>query len=73
MASNGVHTVPEVIVIDQSVQGIQEKKIFVSNTPSQLIVHTGNIANWNSLKSRKTQLPVNEVCILKKVTVFKKF
>ena len=31
------------------------------NEPAKIFVDTGNIANWNILKSRKTQLPANEV------------
>ena len=28
----------------------------------KLYIKTGNIATWSSLKTRKTQIPANEVC-----------
>lgn len=59
MASNGVCLIPEVIVIDRDLK--DRKDIFQTKNPSRLMIHTGNIANWHSLRSRKTQLPVNEV------------
>ena len=53
----------EVLIIDQ--QNSENKEdVFRSTQPSNIHLHTGNIANWNSLRLRKTQLPVNEVCIM---------
>ena len=52
---------PEVLIIDQQQDSENKKDIFWSTQPSNIQLHTGNIANWNSLRLRKTQLPVNEV------------
>jgi len=57
--SNGSCTSPEVTIIDKDLEN--QKDIFQKNQPAQILLHTGNIANWNSLRLRKTQLPVNEL------------
>lgn len=59
MATNGVCTPPDVILVGQNLENRQD--IFQLKQPTNIILHTGNIANWNSLRSRKTQLPVNEL------------
>lgn len=53
-------TASEVLIIDQQ-NGDEKKDVFLRSDPSQIQLHTGNIANWNSLRMRKTQLPVNEL------------
>ena len=63
MASNGVSINPQVRVLDPTFNLAHQKDLFQTNEPSRVIIHTGNVANWNSLKSRKTQLPINEVYI----------
>lgn len=35
--------------------------ISVLKSPINLIIHTGNVANWHNLKSRKAQVPANEL------------
>lgn len=55
---------PDIIVIDQNHPSNSENNFLLSK-PTKVLIRTGNIANWNSLKSRKTQLPANEVdCFL---------
>ncbi|XP_057290010.1 glutamate--cysteine ligase regulatory subunit-like isoform X2 [Hydractinia symbiolongicarpus] len=59
---------PDIIVIDQNHPSNSENNFLLSK-PTKVLIRTGNIANWNSLKSRKTQLPANELYHSLKATI----
>ena len=50
----------EVIIVDQESKK-EEDEDFKFPKNVKMFIHTGNIATWNSLKTRKTQMPANEV------------
>ena len=62
MASNG-HT-HEVILVNPTSDNFADEVTNIHSHPTKLIIHTGNIATWNSLKSRKTQIPASEVLFM---------
>lgn len=61
MEQNADH---KVIVVDPS-SNKEGDKGFKLAKKVKMYIHTGNVATWNSLKTRKTQIPANEVHYLK--------
>ena len=54
---------PEEVILQRVLidKGNGKHDLTILNSPLNLIVHTGNVANWHNLKSRKAQVPANEV------------
>jgi len=67
MASNGYNTTATEVLINQT--DYNANNINIHSHPVKTLIHTGNIATWNSLKSRKTQVPANELFHSLKATI----